>query len=353
MESGKSVDPLEEIAESNWPAKGGYAWVAADVRNQSSLFRWSRLLNSWLNCTPIIAKGVNRGIVSLERVSAIDRVCHGPRQSTTWLSLVSHLSISRLDAFSQSFKHFKDGYFKFVPFSVQGHGHQGVVGGDKEVMEVLMKFSDKLPTKGLVRVYNSVHLIIDIEGHMAQSEKKNLALFQALRKEMAAKAKTAGNTDVPNLQESLVEVYMHGGTKRKAELSARPDKGKDLKKDIDINLSEIIINSIDSMEPDHLLRTMVEFGSKALILSRRVGSLYHREVKEGSQEKVEELQGKVDKFAEETTAWKKERESWEEEKKRLGTWKVRCLDSEGLYHPRAHQRVPKEIAAGNLLSPGC
>ena len=35
---------------------------------------------------------------------------------------------------------------------------------DKEVVEVLMKFSDKFPTKGLVRVYNSVHLIIDIEG---------------------------------------------------------------------------------------------------------------------------------------------------------------------------------------------
>jgi len=70
-------DPQEEIAESNWPAKGGYAWVAADVHNQSSLFRWSRLLNSWLNCTPVIAKGVNRGIVSLERVSAIDHVCHG------------------------------------------------------------------------------------------------------------------------------------------------------------------------------------------------------------------------------------------------------------------------------------
>jgi len=70
-------DPPKELAESNWPAKGGYGWVAADVRNQSSLFRWSRLLNSWLNCTPVIAKGVNRGIVSLERVSAIDRVCHG------------------------------------------------------------------------------------------------------------------------------------------------------------------------------------------------------------------------------------------------------------------------------------
>jgi len=56
--------------------------VAADVRNQSSLFRWSRLLNSWLNCTPVIAKSVSGGIVSLERVSAIDRVCHGQEGAT-------------------------------------------------------------------------------------------------------------------------------------------------------------------------------------------------------------------------------------------------------------------------------
>jgi len=70
-------DPLEEIAESSWPAKAGYDWVAADVRNQSSLFRWSCLLNSSLNCSPIITKGVDRGIVSLERVSTIERVCHG------------------------------------------------------------------------------------------------------------------------------------------------------------------------------------------------------------------------------------------------------------------------------------
>ena len=193
---------------------------------------------------------------------------------------------------------------------------------------------------------------------MAQSGKKSLALFQALRKEMAAKAKIARNTDVPNLQKSLVEVHVHGDTKRKAELPARPDKGKDVKKvratllwsgsssgtkgpesglielpetsvrkDIDINLPEIIINSIDGMEANHLVRTMVEFGSKALILSRRVGSLYRREVKEGGGEKVGELQGKVDKFEEERAAWKKERESWEEERKRLGTCKVRCLDS--------------------------
>jgi len=32
-------DPPEELVESNWPAKGGYGWVAADIRNQSSLFR--------------------------------------------------------------------------------------------------------------------------------------------------------------------------------------------------------------------------------------------------------------------------------------------------------------------------
>jgi len=153
---------------------------------------------------------------------------------------------------------------------------------------------------------------------------------------------------------------VHDGTKRKAELPPRPDKGKDVKKvraallgagsvsgtkgpesglielpeifvrkDIAINLPDTIINSIDDMEADHLVRTMVEFESKALILSCRVGSLYRREVKEGGREKVEELQGKVDKFEEEMVAWKKERESWEEERKRLGTWKVCCLDSEG------------------------
>jgi len=65
---------------------------------------------------------------------------------------------------------------------------------------------------------------------MAQDGKKNLTLFQALRKEKAVKAKAAGNTEVLNLQESFVEVHVHGGTKRKAELPARPGKDKDVKK---------------------------------------------------------------------------------------------------------------------------
>ncbi|QCD96517.1 hypothetical protein DEO72_LG6g1221 [Vigna unguiculata] len=116
------------------------------------------------------------------------------------------------------------------PSRYKDMGVEELSAGDKEVVGMLLKFVDKLPTKGLVRVYNSVHPIIDIEGHMAQSGKKNLALFQSLRKEMAAKAKAAGKVDVPNLQESVVEVHVHGGTKRKAELPPRPGKGKDVKK---------------------------------------------------------------------------------------------------------------------------
>ena len=193
---------------------------------------------------------------------------------------------------------------------------------------------------------------------MAQSSKKNLALFQALRKEMAAKAKDAGKTGVPNLQESVVEVHVQGDMKRKAELPARPGRGKDVKKvraailgsgsgagpasgeklpeaglielpeisvrkDIAINLLDTVVNSIDNMEVDHIVRTMVEFGSKALVLGRRVGSLYRREVKEAG-----ELQGKLDKLVEEKAALEKEKEGWEAERKRLVSWKVRCLDSE-------------------------
>jgi len=172
---------------------------------------------------------------------------------------------------------------------------------------------------------------------------------------MAAKAKAAGKADVPNLQESMVEVHVHGGTKRKAELPPRPGKGKDVKKiraallgtasgagsasgekgpkaelielpeisvrkDISITLPDIVVNSIDNMDAEHIVRTMVEFGSKALVLSRRVGSLYRREVKE-----VGNLQGKVDKMGEEKAALEKEKEGWEAERKRLATWKVALL----------------------------
>jgi len=142
-------------------------------------------------------------------------------------------------------------------------------------------------------------------GHMAQLGKKNLNLFQALRKEKAAKAKSTGNTKVPNLQDPLVEVHIHRGTKRKAEVPAKQGGGKDVKRvratmlgprfssggkkpevklielpetivrhDIEINLAKSLVNSIDNMEPNAMVKAMLEFSSKDLILGHRVGSLY-------------------------------------------------------------------------------
>jgi len=35
---------------------------------------------------------------------------------------------------------------------------------DREVVDTVMKFNDKMHIKGLVRVYNLVHPIVDIEG---------------------------------------------------------------------------------------------------------------------------------------------------------------------------------------------
>ena len=198
-----------------------------------------------------------------------------------------------------------------------------------------------------------------IVGHIAQVGKKNLNLFQALPKEKVAKARATRSTKVPNLQDLLVEVHVHGGSKRKTDEPVKQDGGKDVKRvratllgprsstgfkkpkvglielletlvrcDININLSEALVNSIDNMEPNAMIMAMLEFNNKALILGRRVGSLYQRELKEGNRSKVEEFQGQVDKHADEKATWEKEREEWLEEKNRLRTWKLRCLESE-------------------------
>jgi len=55
-------------------------------------------------------------------------------------------------------------------------------------------------------------------------------LFRTLRTERAKKSSNAGNTKVPNLQEPLVEVRVHGGSKRKASILVQQGVGKDLKK---------------------------------------------------------------------------------------------------------------------------
>jgi len=43
--------------------------------------------------------------------------------------------------------------------------------------------------------------------------------------------------------------------------------------DIDINLPEVVISPIDNMEPNAMIKAMLEFNNKALILGCRVGSL--------------------------------------------------------------------------------
>jgi len=161
---------------------------------------------------------------------------------------------------------------------------------------------------------------------------------------MAVKAKAAGKTDVPNLQESVVEVHVHDGTKRKAELPPRHGKGKYVKrvraallgtrsasgvgsasgekgpesglielpkisvrKDIAITLPDTIVNSIDGMDVNHIVRTMVEFGSKALTLSRCVGSLYKRELKEGVGKGWRSCRGRLTSLRRRRLRWRRRR----------------------------------------------
>ncbi|QCD78597.1 hypothetical protein DEO72_LG1g2233 [Vigna unguiculata] len=275
METVREVreDPPEELAESNWSAKGGYGWVAADVHNQSSLFRLSRLLNSWLNCTPVIAKGVSGGIVSLERVSAIDRVSHGQDRVTEKFFYMYMCHFSQLHVRLPLDDFTMDGSTKFsfswtgTPSRYKDMGTDELLAGDKEVVETLMKFTDKLPTKGLIRVYNSVHPIIDIEGARARWDQEEGRVAASTRQgegcEEGPVSGAGSASGVKGPESGLIEL---------PEISVR--------KDIAINLPDTIINSIDGMEADHIVRTMVEFGSKALILSRHVGSLYRWEVKE-------------------------------------------------------------------------
>ena len=58
-----------------------------------------------------------------------------------------------------------DGNTKFPFFWIGNPWRYKVISReDLSVVDTLMQFSDKMPTKGLVRVYNLVHPIIDIEG---------------------------------------------------------------------------------------------------------------------------------------------------------------------------------------------
>lgn len=53
----------------------GYEWVDLLVRKHFSKFRWSRILNSWLNNIYVFESEVSEDIMSLRWESAIDHVC--------------------------------------------------------------------------------------------------------------------------------------------------------------------------------------------------------------------------------------------------------------------------------------
>jgi len=142
---------------------------------------WAYLQAFWLLCMALYLQPSPRAFLYFFYTR--------PRSPKTWLSLISQPGFNRLDAFTQSFKHFKDRFFKVVikqdgrshfytadcntkfPFFWTGNpwrykviSREDLSVAEKEVVDTLMRFSNKMPTKGLVRVYNSVHPIIDIEG---------------------------------------------------------------------------------------------------------------------------------------------------------------------------------------------
>jgi len=55
------------------------------------------------------------------------------RSPTTWLSLISRPGFNKLDAFTQSFKHFKDGFFKVVIKQV-GRSHFYTADGNTKFL---------------------------------------------------------------------------------------------------------------------------------------------------------------------------------------------------------------------------
>jgi len=66
-----------EIAEDNLPRRAGYDWVSHQVTHHFSKYRWSSMVESYSAAYNIFAEGVPEGVLSVERCSAIDNVCHG------------------------------------------------------------------------------------------------------------------------------------------------------------------------------------------------------------------------------------------------------------------------------------
>ncbi|QCD83295.1 hypothetical protein DEO72_LG2g3639 [Vigna unguiculata] len=147
--------------------------------------------------------------------------------------------------------------------------------------------------------------------------KKNLNLFQTLRREQAKKSRNAGNTegigkDLKKVRSVLLEPKSTSGTKKPKSCLIELSEAT-IRRDIDIHLPESVISSMDNMEPNAMIKAMLEFNNKALILGRRVGTLLQKELKEGGRVKVQKLQEELTtqaaKHEEKKATWEKE---WEE-----------------------------------------
>jgi len=69
-------DTASEHAESLWPKRDGHEWFAEGIQTYFSKYRWSRLLRSWLSSVYLFERGADLSVVSIERVSGVETVCH-------------------------------------------------------------------------------------------------------------------------------------------------------------------------------------------------------------------------------------------------------------------------------------
>lgn len=61
-----------------------------------------------------------------------------------------------------------------------------------------------------------------------------------------------------------------------------------VRRDIEINLDEEVMNSLDNMEPNAIIRAIVEFSSKMLEFRRRIGGMLQKELKDWDKAKMAE-----------------------------------------------------------------
>ncbi|KAG2395437.1 uncharacterized protein HKW66_Vig0071870 [Vigna angularis] len=202
-------------------------------------------------------------------------------------------------------------------------------------------------------------------------------LFTELRMQVEKMAKEVGRTDVPNLQQPETDIYHPGfdkkilelergrgvGKERKRLRATILDEGKDkdgvarlstefregafdiselegplirMHKGVSIELGGHERKVINDSDPEILFRGLLEFQTRALVLSRRVVHMARKELKGESKMKLaRDLIVERNVREEEHRFWAHEKKKLENEKKllekevqRMKSWKAGCLEAE-------------------------